>query len=125
MDPEGRARHAGADAKVLRRLGDAAQHRPYEGALALVVRPGMEVIRDESEPKAAGLGGRRIADEVAGTVLLTGERVADLEHAAPIPRPIRRESRIQGGFRWVANRHQAPTGPGSRSGPHSGVRTVE
>ena len=56
MDPEGRAGDARPDPKALRGLGDAAQHCPHEGTLALFVRPRVVVIRNEGEPETAGFG---------------------------------------------------------------------
>ena len=86
MDPHGRAGHARADPQALRRLRDAAEHRPHERALALRVDPRVEVVGDQREREARLLGAARVLDERARTELLARELVAELHHrplAAP------------------------------------------
>jgi len=61
-DSHQRTRHAGAEAQLAGYLRDRADHIPNERAVALIVNPRMEVIRDERELEAGGLGRLRVAD---------------------------------------------------------------
>ena len=69
VDAHRRARHRGGDPERCRRR-DAADHRPHEGALALVVEPGMEVIGDPHGGEAVRLGELCLLHELPRTVLL-------------------------------------------------------
>src|SRR5205085_746139 len=65
-------------------LRDPADHAPDERALALRVDPGVEVVRDEREAEADLFRAARVLDELAGRMLLGGERVAVL-HGVSVP----------------------------------------
>src|SRR5688572_26824508 len=80
MDANHRARHTRAEAETVSRLRDAADHRPDERRLSLLVDPGMEVVRDERVLESRLLRLRRVADQVERHLLLARERVADRGH---------------------------------------------
>ena len=61
-----RAGHAGSELEAMRRLGDAPDDRPDEGALTLSVDPGMKVVGDEGVLEAALLGPRAFATRAEG-----------------------------------------------------------
>ena len=70
MDADQGAGHAGADANRRRRLCDAAERRPDERAVSLLVDPRVVVVGDEAEREACVLGEGRLPDElVRGEVL--------------------------------------------------------
>src|SRR5207302_10904532 len=77
VDAHGGARHPGGHPQ-LRRGPDAADYVPDEGALALAVRPRVEVVRNEDrgEPRPLRLPG--VCNQVGRSVLLAGEEDADL-----------------------------------------------
>ena len=80
MNPDQRTGDAGAEAEPLGRVSDGADHVPNEGAVALSVNPGVEVVGDQRETEAGLLGRLREADEVVRQMLFAGERVAELEY---------------------------------------------
>ena len=80
VDAQDRAGHAGPDADGRRRLGHPAEDRPHERAVALLVDPRVEVVRDGQEVEARLLGQARMAHQVGRSVLLTGECVAPRGH---------------------------------------------
>ena len=80
MNPDQRTGDAGAEAEPLGRVSDGADHVPNEGAVALSVNPGVEVVGDQRETEAGLLGRLREANEVVRGVLFAGERVAELRH---------------------------------------------
>src|SRR5207237_130285 len=79
------ARHRRGQPQLCRR-GDAADRAPHEGALALSVEPGMEVVGDprRSEARLFGLSG--VFDEGGGSMLFGREEVAILGHLRSLPR---------------------------------------
>ena len=61
-------------------LGDAADHRPHERAVALGADPRVVVVGDGQEVEPDLLGSCRVGHEVTGRVLLAGERVTERHH---------------------------------------------
>ena len=88
MDPDGRARDAGADdADVSVACAIAAEDGPHERALALAIDPWMEVVRDQREREPRLLGRCRVLDEIERRMLLARERVPELDaHHRPLSR---------------------------------------
>lgn len=66
-------------------LGERAEHSPDERTLPLLVDPGVKVVGDAGKREADLLGPNSVLYESLWTVLLTGERVADLRHAIGLP----------------------------------------
>ena len=54
------------------RAGDGAEDRPHERAVRVALDPWVEVVRDERELEAGGLGRAGLLDEGLGRVLLAG-----------------------------------------------------
>src|SRR5215211_3025151 len=80
VDADGGAGDAGAEAHPLGGGGDPADHRPHERALALLVDPGVVVVRDPGGTESHLLRPPGVADEIVGRVLFAGEHVAHLGH---------------------------------------------
>jgi len=70
VDPDQRARDAGAETDAVRRLGDSADHAPHERRVSLLVHPRVEVIGDDEVLEPRVLGGLRVLDEIARGMLL-------------------------------------------------------
>jgi hypothetical protein len=64
VHPYGRAGHRGAHFELVGHGRDASQDGPHEGALALGVDPGMEVIGDRGEIEADLFGSGRVGEEL-------------------------------------------------------------
>ena len=77
VDAHRRAGHGRADVQV-GDGGDGPDHAPHERAVALLVEPRMEVVRDPHSVDAGLFGEPCLVDERRGWVLLTGQEVADL-----------------------------------------------
>jgi hypothetical protein len=67
-----------------RRLGERADHRPDERAVALLVVPGVVVVRDPQPVEARRLGPAGELDQLARPELLAGEEATDL-HGPALP----------------------------------------
>src|SRR5215211_1885582 len=80
VDADGGAGDAGAETHLLGGGGHAPDHRPHERALALLVDPGMVVVRDPGGAESYLLRPPGVADEIVGRVLFAGEHVAHLGH---------------------------------------------
>ena len=77
MDADRRAGDAGRHWEA-RRFGERSDHRPYEGAVALLVVPRVVVVGDPERVEARLLRLLGVADQRARVVFLAGEEVADL-----------------------------------------------
>ena len=77
-----RAGHRGRD-RQRGRLGDGADDRPDERALALLVEPGVEVIGDPQGLEAGLLGELGLPDQFFRRVLFTRQEVSEFSHMSP------------------------------------------
>ncbi|CAM5347907.1 hypothetical protein SVIOM342S_04176 [Streptomyces violaceorubidus] len=84
VDAHRRAGHRRLDGQG-HRLGQRADHRPHEGALALFAVPGVVVVRDPQRLEAGLLGHPRLLDQLRGTVLLAREEIAVFGHGGLPP----------------------------------------
>jgi hypothetical protein len=73
MHPDQRAGDASAHAQRSGLPGYPAEHRPDEGALTLLLEPGVEVIRDQGKAEAHLLCAAGLFDKSIGPVLFAGE----------------------------------------------------
>ena len=118
VDAQDRAGHAGPDADGRRRLGHAAEDRPHERAVALLVDPRVEVVRDRQEVEARLLGQARMAHQVGRSVLLAGECVAPRGHG-PSSTPGRGPAQPEADGRCSMFGPPSPRGRADRGGGRS------
>lgn len=77
---DGGTGHRRHEADALRAVGHRPEDAPREGAVALRLEPGVEVIGHDGEVEPRLLGQLRLADEIVRGSLLGHERVTERRH---------------------------------------------
>jgi hypothetical protein len=80
MDPHGGTSYSSAQVQPSSGVGDTTNDAPDKRALPLLIYPWVIVIRYQGESETCFLCHSGTGNQVVGSMLFTGEGVADLEH---------------------------------------------